>query len=163
MKTLVIYDSQYGNTEKIAQGIGEALGPSPQVEVHKVGDLRPEQVGGIELLVVGSPTQRLRPTEAMTSFLKGIPKNALKGVRAAAFDTRFTEQKIKETSSVLSFFVRIYGYAARPIADHLKEKGAELVLPPEGFYVQDMQGPLMDGELERAADWARQILGAKAL
>jgi hypothetical protein len=65
---------------------------------------------------------------------------------------------------VLPFFVRLFGskaYAARRIADGLKKKGGELVVPPEGFYVEGTEGPLTEGELERAAYWAEQIIAAQ--
>ena len=95
----------------------------------------------------------------MTRFawLKGIPKNGLEDITVAAFDTRFPVSKIDKIR-ILAFFVRIFGYAAKPIADRLEKKGGELVVPPEGFYVTDTEGPLFEGELERAADWAKQIL-----
>jgi hypothetical protein len=35
--------------------------------------------------------------------------------------------------------------------------GGELAIPPEGFYVADAECPLVEGELERAAEWARKI------
>ena len=54
----------------------------------------------------------------------------------------------------------IFGYAAKPIADRLQKKGGELVVPPEGFYVADTEGPLLEGELKRAVDWANQITAA---
>jgi hypothetical protein len=44
---------------------------------------------------------------------------------------------------------------ARPIADKLVEKGGRLIFPPEGFYVSGTEGPLKDGELERAAEWGK--------
>ncbi len=157
MKAMVIYDSMYGNTRKIAEAIGKALGPQEDVEIVQVGEVRPEQLAGLTLLIVGSPTQRFSPTEATTRFLKGIPKNGLEGVKVAAFDTRFPESKIDEIR-ILAFFVRLFGYAAEPIADRLEKKGGELAVPPEGFYVGDTEGPLLDGELERAADWAKHIL-----
>jgi flavodoxin len=53
------------------------------------------------------------------------------------------------------------GYAAKPIADKLKKKGGKLVLPPEGFFVQGSEGPLKEGEVERAAEWAKQLLAAR--
>lgn len=53
--------------------------------------------------------------------------------------------------------VKIFGYAAEPIARQLMKKGGTLALPPEGFYVKASEGPLKDGELDRAAAWARQI------
>jgi hypothetical protein len=58
----------------------------------------------------------------------------------------------------LSKLVNVFGYAAKPISDRLEKKGGELVVSPEGFYVDGTEGPLTEGELERAADWARQIL-----
>lgn len=159
MKAMVVYDTGYGNTEKIAQAIGQALGPPEEVEVVRVGGAQPEQLAGVTLLIVGSPTQKFRPTGATTSFLKDIPQNGLQGVKVAAFDTRFPESEI-ERVRILAFFVRIFGYAAKPIADRLEKKGGELVIPPEGFFVEGTEGPLQDGELERAASWAKQIIQA---
>jgi len=157
MKTLVVYDSVYGNTEKIAQAIGRALGPPEDVEIVQVGHARPEHLAGLTLLIVGSPTRQFSPTKATTSFLKSIPKNGLKGVKVAAFDTRFTVRAV-ERVRILAFFVKIFGYAAKPIAARLEKKGGGLAVPPEGFYVGDTEGPLLEGELERAAGWARQIV-----
>ncbi len=157
MKAMVVYDSVFGNTEKVAQAIGRALGPVEEVKTLRVGDVKPEQLAGLTLLVVGSPTQKFSPLGTITRFLKGIPNNGLKGVKVAAFDTRIPESKINEIR-ILAFFVRLFGYAAKPIADRLQKKGGELVVPPEGFYVGDTEGPLLEGELERAADWARQVI-----
>lgn len=39
----------------------------------------------------------------------------------------------------------------------LKSKGGALLLPGEGFYVQGMKGPLVEGELERAEQWALKL------
>ncbi len=160
MKGLVIYDSAFGNTEQIANMIGSTLGSPEDIEVLRVGEVKMEGLTGLELLIVGSPTQRFKPTEATSDFLKRIPTNWLLGTKVAAFDTRLTIEEIEETR-ILPFFVRIFGYAAQPIANKLKKKGGELVASPEGFYVQGMKGPLVEGELERAAAWARQIIDTK--
>jgi flavodoxin I len=156
MKALVVYDSQFGNTERIARAIGEALGETHDVNLSKASDVNLDQLGDLNLLVVGSPTQRFNPTLGTTEFLKRIPAQSLQGVRVAAFDTRLTVEEI-EAVRVLAFFVRIFGYAAKPIANRLRKKGGELALQPEGFYVKGMEGPLVEGELERAHDWARRI------
>jgi hypothetical protein len=60
----------------------------------------------------------------------------------------------------MRFLVKTGGYAAKRIADRLKRAGGNLIAPPEGFYVEDTQGPLKAGELERAAAWARSLLDA---
>lgn len=158
MKGLVIFDSVFGNTERVACAIGDAIGALADVETVRVAEVKPEQLAGLEFLIVGSPTRRFSPTPAVTSFLKRIPRNGLAGVRVAAFDTRFSEREIEESASILPFLVRIFGYAAEPISERLEKKGGERVAPPEGFIVNGTEGPLAEGELDRAADWARQIL-----
>lgn len=157
MRAMVVYDSAFGNTEKVAQAIGQALGSSEDAEVVRVGNVSPGQMAGLTLLIVGSPTQKFRPLGTIAGFLKGIPNGELKGVKVAAFDTRMTESNVEKVR-ILAFFVKIFGYAAKPIADRLVKKGGDLAAPPEGFYVADTEGPLLEGELERAADWARRIV-----
>jgi flavodoxin len=153
MKSIVIYDSLYGNTEIIAQSISKALGKTGEVTVFRVGEVVLKQLIGIDLLVVGSPTQRLRPTIVIKDFLNSIPAKGLKGVNVVAFDTRFTQSKI-DSLPVLPVVVRLFGgYAASPIANALKKKGGKLIAPPQGFYVEDTEGPLKVGELERVAEW----------
>lgn len=162
MKALVIYDSEFGNTEQIAQAISRALGAYGEVAAAKEREVRLDHLAGLDLLVVGSPTQRFRQLPAISAMLDGFPQNSLKGVKAAAFDTRLTMGEINKTA-VLAFFVKLAGdsaYAAKHIANQLKKKGGQLIAPPEGFYVDGMKGPLVQGELERAAEWAKQT-GAK--
>lgn len=105
---------------------------------------------------MGSPTRAFRPTPAISKLLAGLAGQALAGVKVAAFDTRIDLSDIG--SAVLRSFVRLFGYAAGPIAKRLAKKGGELVVPPEGFSVAGTEGPLKEGDLERAADWARRIL-----
>jgi flavodoxin len=157
MKTLVVYDSFFGNTEQIAQAIGNTLGSQEDVEILRVSNVKPEQLTGLKLLIVGSPTRGFRPTPAISNLLKSIPKNGLKGVKVAAFDTRFTMDEIESSVFILPILVNIFGYAAKPISDRLEKKGGDLIIPPEGFFVDGTEGPLKEGELERAADWAKQI------
>ena len=156
MKALIVYDSLYGNTEIIAQVIKHALDQSGAVEITKVGAVAPDQLNAIQLLVVGSPTQRFTSTPDMQGFLGRIPKGSLKGVRVAAFDTRLTQAEI-DKQPTLPFFERIFGYAAARIAKQLVKKGGELVVPAEGFFVEGMKGPLVKGEVERAEAWARKL------
>lgn len=158
MKALIVYDSYFGNTEKIAQAMGGVLGLQEGSTVVKVSNLKPEQLKGVELLIVGSPTRGFRPSEGIKAFLKGLPVDRLKGVRVAAFDTRIKTSDIKQ--GVLRFFVNVMGYAAKPIADGLVKKGGNLSASPDGFYVKKSEGPLYEGELERAVAWVKSINAA---
>ncbi len=146
MKALIVYDSVYGNTEKIAKAVAGAITPSDGVKVLRAGEANPSELESIDLLIVGSPTQGGRPTPAIQDFLNKVSEPAIKGINVAAFDTRFSTR-----------WVGIFGYAAGKIADSLKRKGATLVASPEAFFVKGKEGPLKDGELERAASWAKEI------
>lgn len=159
MKAIVVYDSVYGNTKAVAEAIGKALGTQDDVTTARVGEMAPEQLREVELLIVGSPTQKFSPLGSITRFLKRLPENGLQGVKVAAFDTRVSQEKLAEIR-ILAFLVRMFGYAAKPIADRLQKKGGTLAVPPEGFCVDDSEGPLLDGELERAAEWAKRVVEA---
>ena len=156
MSNIVVYDSQYGNTRQIAQAIADQLAISGRAYALHVDEVQPGDLMGINLLVVGSPTQQLSATPSIKGWLNRLPEGSLTGVRAAAFDTRFTQEKINQVK-ILSFFVSIFGYGARPIATRLAKKGAKVIAEPEGFYVADTEGPLLAEELQRAADWAASL------
>ena len=155
MKTLIIYDSVFGNTRQIAEAMGSALGTPEMAGVYHVSQVTAGQLAGVDLLMVGSPTRGFRPTEATRNFLNGLAPHSLDGIRVAAFDTRISVDEVH--SAFLSFMVKIFGYAARPIADRLKAKGGRLAAPPEGFFVMASEGPLKEGELQRAMDWAKSL------
>lgn len=159
MKAVVIYDSQFGNTEQIARAIGEALSAAAETVVVHAAEITPETLSGCDLLVVGSPTQAFHATKPIDAMLKG---RTLPGVQAAAFDTRFDMADVD--SRVLRTAVKVAGesraYAAPRIAAQLEEAGATLVVTPEAFYVEDTEGPLRPGELDRAKVWGDQILAA---
>jgi flavodoxin len=154
MKVLVVYDSYFGNTEKIAQAIGSALGDD--VPVKRPDQINMEELSGLDVFIVGAPTRAFRPSDAIKAFLKDIPSGALKGVKVAAFDTRMDPQDVG--NPVLKFMANIFGYAAKPIANSLVKKGGVLVGEPMGFVVLDSEGPLRDGETERAQNWAESLI-----
>ena len=145
MKTLVIYDTLYGYTEKIARAIGAAM--EGEVKVVKVGEVAADELADYDLIFIGSPTQGGRHTKALQAFLNGLPAEALKTKPAAAFDTRMK-----------SWWVKPFGWAANHIADVLKEKGASVVAPGEGFMVKTGKGPLVDDEEKRAGTWAKKLV-----
>lgn len=156
MKALVVYDSYFSNTEKIAQVIGAALEAKCEVQMSKMNEITADQIRGVELLVVGSPTRAFTLSDKTKELLASLPAGGLQGVRAAAFDTRMLAEDVK--NAVYTFFSGIFGFASPKIAKRLEKKGANLILPPEGFAVTGGEGPLKDDELERAAAWGRALL-----
>ncbi len=160
MKALILYDSLYGNTQKIAETIGKSMRVKEMVPVIKVGDGKLEDLLQLDYLIVGSPTQAFNPTAAVTKLLKSIPSGSLKATRVAAFDTRMSVEDVNV--GILKFFASIFGYAAKHIASLLEKKGGTLSVPPEGFFVTASEGPLKEGELERATAWAKQVMGKQS-
>lgn len=147
MNALVVYNSKYGNTEQIARAIGTALrshGPTDVRPITQAGEIPP----GTDLLVLGGPTQGHGMDEAMASFLAGLPPIVVTDVPIAAFDTR------------LKWPMILSGSAARGITKQLGRLGAQVLVEPGSFLVAGGEGPLVEGELERATAWAEGLADA---
>ncbi|VVB59628.1 Flavodoxin [uncultured archaeon] len=150
MKALVVYDSQYGNTEQVAKIIASSLDKYglKTVKVIHVSKAKAPELKGVKVLVVGSPTQRWAPTEAMQAFLENLPD--LEGVSATAFDTRFKGPWF------------LTGSAARTIIKKLEQKGAYILEPPHSFFVKAVEGPLDQWEIPHIESWAAVIADKQA-
>ncbi|HZT94871.1 MAG TPA: flavodoxin domain-containing protein [Gaiellaceae bacterium] len=162
MRSLVVYESWFGNTRRVAEEIAGGLAQAGEVEVVSVDEPLPP-LADVDLLVVGAPThvhglsgrhsreaalEQGGHGEAGTGvrgWIAGLP-NGARGPRAAAFDTRADKP------------VLLVGSAARGIARRLREHGYALAAEPESFFVEGTPGPLEEGELERAAEWGRELV-----
>ncbi|VXC23040.1 Flavodoxin [Arthrobacter sp. 9AX] len=144
MKTVIVYDSAFGNTKAIADTLVSRLGSKATAVPVDRFDARQIRAG--DLLVIGSPINGWRPTPKITKALVELAARGLSGVRAAAFDTR------------VKLF--IHGDAAKKITRTLKAAGASIVTGPMAFYVKGSEGPLLGGETERAASWAGDLIAS---
>lgn len=153
-----MYDSFYGNTKQVALAIGDSLASFGSCDTLHVDEITPEHLKGMDVLIVGSPTRAFRPTKSISSLLDVIPQGALKGIGVAAFDTRMAQADVP--SRLLRVMARLFGYAAKPIAHKLVKKGGTLIAEPEGFFVEGLEGPLKDNELQRASAWVESVLKA---
>jgi flavodoxin I len=147
MKILIVYDTLYGNTEKIARSIGGAF--TGDVKILKVGEANVSEMDSVDLFIVGSPTQGGRDTKPMQEFITQIPEATVRRLKIAVFDTRLATKLVK-----------LFGYAEQRINSALKSKGATFIVPSAGFTVKSAKGPLLDGELEKAAAWGKKIIAA---
>lgn len=143
MRILIVYASQYGNTQKLAQAMGQALAPDHEVRVVHAPAGRKMTAEGVDLLFVGAPTQMRGLRLLAKPFLAGLEGRGFDGVPAAAFDTRMKGFAQTVASDV--------------IARHLVGSGCRLVAEPASFLVAGLDGPLVEGEMERAASWARSV------
>jgi len=156
MNVLVLYDSAYGNTAKIAEAIEHEVEQHNQGRLRTIDEVSPDEIRVADLVLVGSPTQGGGPTSRMKEFLDGLPRDALKGKLVAAFDTRFD---VRIQKLFLRLLMKLIGYASPRIAARLQAKGGTPASEPVGFIVQDKEGPLLPGEIRRATIWADGLMG----
>jgi hypothetical protein len=170
MKTMIVYESLFGNTREIAEAIARGVSdadPAARVDCVRTGEADTQRAVGVDLLILGGPTHAHGMTFAATrkqglknerqsaaavlpgaagpgcrEFLRTLPP-AASGARAAAFDTRAD--------------FRFAGGAAEGIARRLRHHGYRMLAAPEGFLVEDVAGPLRQGEPERARTWGAGV------
>ncbi|PFG39358.1 flavodoxin-like protein [Georgenia soli] len=163
MDVVVVYETHYGQTREIASAVADgAREAGADATVVGVEEATAQQVDGADLLVVGAPTHmlgmsrpwsrgRAHPQEVGTGgeiddgvreWLVGLPA-AGTGQRAAAFDTRLPSA--------------LAGGASHGVARALGKHGFEMVADPEGFVVEEAEGPLRDGERDRAREWGAAL------
>ncbi|HEX9354516.1 MAG TPA: flavodoxin [Streptosporangiaceae bacterium] len=176
MRVVIVYESLFGNTHEVAEAIQDGIRsamPHAQVSCVRAAEATRDTALGADLLVVGGPTHAHGMASAVTrkmglkaeervpakvpghqaeqraagpgvrEWFHGLPRAPM-GSLGAAFDTRGE--------------VRMAGGAAKGIARRLRHRRYELVSPPAGFIVDDVEGPLRPGELERARSWGAGLL-----
>jgi Flavodoxin domain len=172
MKALVVYESMFGNTHLIADAVAEGLQSAGSAGVCRAHDVTAALLEGVDLVVVGSPTHawslpshrtrigavqdvdkhpdhQLAPgaTESgVREWLESLPPDV--GVCAGIFDTRINKPKV------------LTGTATRSLSRKVRQHGFELIADPESFVVVDTDGPLVDGEIERARNWGMALTSA---
>ena len=147
MNTMVVYFSKFGNTKLVAEAIAEPLEAAGFVRVISSDQLTASDVRDADLVVMGTPTHRMNLPEAVRPVFDALPRRVLRDTPVAAFDTSY------KMSWLLARFT-----AARKLDQRLRKLGGRRVVPPESFFVEEREGPLYEGEIERARAWSVSIL-----
>ena len=174
MRAIVVYESMFGNTHRVADAVGQGLtgsGEFDHVFVVPVDDADDELVRGTDLLVIGGPTHywglsRRRSREQAvalsakpatgvtldinapgTGLREWLDLLRVQAAMGAAFDTRLPSP--------------MSGRACRKIERKLRERGYVLPIRAESFLV-DKRNVLHPGEIERATAWGRQLASVVA-
>jgi flavodoxin len=136
-KALVVYDSMFGNTEKVAKALAAGLGSGEvDVGVVKVDSVKFDELGGVDLLCVGCPVHAWNMSKPMKEFLERLKTvEGLSGKKAFAFDTKAKS--------------RLAGGAGGKIESKLKDLGFTIVRHSESAIVKGREGPLEEGAEER--------------
>ena len=146
MNSLVVYESKFGNTQKVAEAIAKGLGLHGLAHVVEVNDPDALTLDAVDLLVIGGPTQAHGMSPAMRAYISALIPKAPAGTRVAVFDTRLKGPGF------------LWGSAAKAIADELRKATFAVIAPSKSFLVEGMKEPqLVDGEEQRAQAWAVDI------
>ncbi|AGL16934.1 flavodoxin domain-containing protein [Actinoplanes sp. N902-109] len=166
MQALVIFESMYGNTEKVARAVADGLRERYEVTVADVATM--PRAYAMDLLVVGGPTHAFgmtRPSTRKQAAEQGT-------IRAGAAEVGIREyldcSPLLPGMAATSFDTRVRmplmpGSAARKARRRLRRLGCRIVTAPESFLVAGSPGPLVAGELERARRWGAGLAAAAAL
>lgn len=169
MHALVVYESMWGNTEMVARAIAEGIARVCPVEVVEV-EKAPEEPGSeVSLIVVGGPTHAFsmsKPATRTEAHHRGATKGSdTIGIRewldalpagphppqvVATFDTKVSRVK-RLPGSAAKTAAKVAGKHGYPRADHA-----------HSFLVTGAEGPLADGELERAVEWGQHLAAANS-
>lgn len=175
MRALVVYESMFGNTAQVAEAVAKGLveglddgtGAGHDVRLLSVERAPAPLVEPVDLLVVGGPTHAFsmsRPNTRADAVRQGAPSVSRdsNGIRewidgldpgrhaeaVATFDTRAAKAR------------HLPGSAAKGAAKALRRKGFAPTVRPVSFWVADVAGPLLDGELDRARAWGVELASA---
>jgi menaquinone-dependent protoporphyrinogen IX oxidase len=147
MKGIVVYDSSYGNTKKIAETIGDTLKESEmEVDLFSIKNVKKINTKDYNFLILGSPTRFGTMSFAIRFFLIKMKSKEWMNKPFAAFDTENPENMEKKEWS-----------AAEKIAERLRDKKMNQLLPVLKAAVLGQKGPLKEGEIEHTKDYAREL------
>lgn len=154
METLVVYYSDFGNTRRIAEAIAETAMRAGEARTVSIDQLTASHLEGADLVVMGSPTHYQNLPKACRAVLDGLPGGVLASKPVAAFDT-----------SLKMWGALMLMTAAHRLRSKLRKLGGKPVVKAETFLVgerdRELEGEqdlLYPGEIERAKEWAGEIL-----
>jgi flavodoxin len=162
MQVVLVYDTQFGNTEQVARAIAEGIADHGSVDLLPAATSAGRPLAPPDLLLIGGPTQRHGMSPTLRGFVDALPRDGLRNTRVATFDTRY------RMAPLLS------GSAAKEVAGRLRRSGFRLVAAPESFFIERDRPPdgekrrhgseqLEPGELERARAWGRRLASLPVL
>ena len=150
MNSLVVYFSKFGNTQRLAEAMAEALQSFGPVTLLSAEALDAATLNEADPIVMGSPTHNMNLPKTVRPLLDALPRRCLRGKLVAAFDTSYK----------MAWWLNAFTAAPR-LNRKLRRLGGRPVAKATIFLVTGREGPLFDGELERGAAWAA-TLGARA-
>jgi flavodoxin len=136
-KALIVFDSVYGNMEKVAKALAKGLEDSGiEVDTTWSDLVKFDELSKYDLLAVGGPVHAWNVTNPIKTFLDRLKNvEGLNGKKAFAFDTKMSRSGLA-------------GSAGGKIEGSLKGLGLKIVKPHATAVVKGNEGPLEEGAEE---------------
>jgi flavodoxin len=173
MNALIVYESMFGNTRRLAEAIADALKTAGVDAAIMPAHSAPSDLSDYGLVVIGAPTHAhslprsssrtqaaewaadpakeltLEPTAGTTGVREWLDRVMLVGnPRFATFSTRVDIPRI------------FAGDASAAIAKRLRRRGADVGAHAD--FLVDQASHLVDGEETRAREWATELVAVSS-
>jgi|GEM_PF-6826763 len=144
-KIIIIYDPQSTHTEKIAETLTQGFKDyGSEVHCIKADEAEIEKITEYNLLVIGSPIERIGATKTIRNLLKELGKINLEGKEAFAFEVKVERKLI--------------GSAGREIEEKLKKMGVKIVKHYETAIIERRGETLRENMEEKFRKIAHEIM-----
>jgi flavodoxin len=145
-KILVVYESKYGNTKRVAETIVEGMQrvEGTETTLNEVKKVDRKAITSYDTIVFGGPTHFGGPTRSIKKFIDKLSSLPLDGKQFAVFDTYFKTDFEKATKNM---------------EQRMREKvpAMKMVVPGLSIKVEDMKGPIVEGELPKCEEFGTKI------
>ena len=141
-KAIVVYESKYGDTKRVAEAIAEGMREVPGVEavLNEVKEVELDKLTEFDAILVGSPNHMGSATKGIRKFIDELGRLSPGVKLGAVFDT---------------YIGRDFEKAVKKMEKQIGEKvpGLKLAAPGLSIKVEGMKGPISEGELPKGKEF----------
>ncbi|MFX1593865.1 MAG: flavodoxin family protein [Promethearchaeota archaeon] len=163
MKVLIVYDTKYGNTEKVAKLIAEGINSNNgnEVIVNNVKDVNLKKEASYDLILIGSPVHFGKHVGSVKKFINKLPKSQLKVNTYSIFNTYMGEDP-ETTEEGICYYKKMLDKMDKQINEMMSN--LTKLSSPLSIKVAGMKGPILNEELPKCKDFGMKIVqGYKTL
>ena len=148
VKTVIVYDSWFGNTQKVAEAIGKGINETEKtaVAIKKIKEIDPNEVLAYDVILIGSPNHMGGPTRNVKKFIDKLGLLELEDKKVAVFDT-YVRKNVHVGKTVRKMEKRI----------HKKIPNLKLIVGGLSILVKGVKGPIVRGELSKCTIFGNKI------
>jgi hypothetical protein len=159
MNAIVVYESHWGNTARIAEAIAEGIGTDARALT--TSEATPAVVAAADLVVAGAPVMAFSlPSESTRRAAAQDHKAPQPANVSEPLLRTWLEELPTGHAAAASFETRLRwspGSATGSIDRAMQRAGFRTVAKPGKFVVTGSYGPLREGEIERAREWGADL------